>query len=217
MIWWLLGLAFATWLFFKNLPAALLCVNPGLQRARETDDDGSLTPETVPAMERVQRGLAQLGFTKVGAIQIRPPVSGGWCELVYAAPALHAFADVGVHGGALAVDLFTPFQGGAAVTTSDYRRSSIDRSDYLAGGLPGVDIPELWAVHRRRVGRLAEGRQPWSDFTLQGRVDAHLAFVRGAGGPELRALSLSGLMIGLIALALGLVSALALVGMTHRA
>jgi hypothetical protein len=215
--WQLPGLAVATWLFFKNLPAALLCLNPGLQRARETDDDGSLTAEKEPAMERVERGMAQLGFLRIGAMQVRPPLSGGWCELVYAAPALQTFADVGVRGGALAVNLFTPFEAGAAVATSDYRRSSIERSDYLAGGLPGADIPELWAVHRRRVGRLAEGRQPWSDFTLPGRLEAQRVFLRGAGGSELRALSLSGLMIGLIALALGLVSALELVGLTHRA
>jgi hypothetical protein len=80
-----------------------------------------------------------------------------------------------------------------------------------------VDIPELWAVHRRRVGRLAETRKPWADFTLAGRLEAHRVFLRGAGGSELRALSLSGLMIGLIALALGLVSALELVSLTHRA
>jgi hypothetical protein len=207
----------ATWLFFKNLPAALLCLHPGLQGARETDDDGSLDPGTEPAMERVERGMAQLGFTRLGAIQVRPPLSKGWSELVYAAPALRTFADVGVRGGALAVSLFTPFQGGAAVGTADYRRPSIERSDYLAGGLPGVDIPELWAVHRRRVGRLSEGREPWTDFSLRGRIEAHRVFLAGAGGSELRALSMSGLMIGLIALALGLVSALQLVGLTHRA
>jgi len=212
MIRWqiLIGLALATWLFFKNLPGALLCIWPGWMRARETDDDGSLSPETEPAMERVDRDLRELGFTKVGAIQVSPPFSQGWAELCYAAKDLLTFADIDARGGALHVTLFTPFQSGQAVVTSDFPRPGRETPRLLIGGLPRSDLPGLWAAHRRRVSRLSQGTTPWQDFTISGRVEADESFYAGAGKSELRARSWSSLAVAAAAFLLGLLSALQL-------
>ena len=69
--WQILGAAaVAVFILFRNLPAALTFLWPGLLRARETDDDGSLDPEREPAMERVDKALRELGFGKIGAIEV---------------------------------------------------------------------------------------------------------------------------------------------------
>ncbi|MHB8416614.1 MAG: hypothetical protein ACYDCL_00960 [Myxococcales bacterium] len=211
--------AFAAYFLFRYLPSALLFVWPGLLRTRETEDDGSLDPGREPAMERVHAGLVELGFARAGAIQVSPPLSAGWAELVYAAPALHAFADVDVRGGAVAVTLLTPFEGGQAVLTSDFRRATTDRADYLAGGLPGSDIPALWAAHRRRVEHFhppGAAPAPWTDFSIAGRVRADEVVTRGAGRRELRQRSAAPLMYVLLALALLAESALQLVRQVGR-
>ncbi|HUB10160.1 MAG TPA: hypothetical protein VMB50_24365 [Myxococcales bacterium] len=215
----LIAAAAAAWFLFRYLPSALLFVWPGLLRTRETSDDGSLDPEREPAMERVHKGLTELGFARVGAIQVSPPLSAGWAELVYAAPAQRAFADVDARGGAIAVTLLTPFEGGQAVLTSDYRRATIDRPDYLAGGLPGSDIPALWAAHRRRVEHFhppGGEAQPWTDFSITGRVRADEVVTAGSGRGELRQRSAAPLMYVLLALALLTVSALQLVRQVGR-
>ena len=221
MIRWqlLLAGAVAVWLFFRNLPGALLCLWPGLLRARETDDDGSLDPAREPAMERIDGGLRALGFEKVGALSIRPPLSAGWAILVYATPGAPgpsaskgegAFADVGVREGALSVTFFTPFAGGGAILTSDHRRPAIERPGYLAGGLAGTDVPELWAVHRRRIEHFERPGVPWTDWSIAGRVAADEALYRGPGRRELRVRSAPALLVTALALALILISALQL-------
>jgi len=212
MIRWqiLLALAVATWLFFSNLPGALLFIWPGWMRARETDDDGSLDPETEPAMERVDSALRDLGFSKLGAIQVSPPFSRGWAELCYAAKDLLTFADVDARGGALHVTLFTPFASGEAVVTSDFRRPGRETPRLLLGGLPQADVPGLWAAHKRRVARLSQGAMPWQDFTISGRVVADEGFYAGAGRSELRARSWGALAVAAVAFLLALLSALQL-------
>jgi hypothetical protein len=212
MIRWqiLLALAVATWLFFKNLPGALLCIWPGFMRARETDDDGSLDPETEPAMARVDQGLRELGFTKVGAIQVSPPLSRGWAELCYAAKDLLTFADIDARAGALHVTLFTPFASGQAVVTSDFRRPGRETPRLLLGGLPQSDVPALWAAHKRRISRLSQGATPWQDFTISGRIAADESYYTGAGKSELRARSWGALTVAVVAFLLGLLSALQL-------
>ncbi len=212
MIRWqiLLALAVAIWLFFRNLPGALLCIWPGFMRARETDDDGSLDAESEPAMARVDHGLRDLGFTKVGAIQVSPPFSRGWAELCYAAQDLMTFADIDARGGALHVTLFTPFASGQAVITSDFRRHGRETQRLLLGGLPQSDVPALWAAHKRRVARLSEGATPWQDFTISGRVAADERYYTGAGKTELRARSWAPLTVAVVALMLALLSALQL-------
>ncbi len=215
----LIAAAAAAWFLFRYLPSALLFLAPGLLRTRETEDDGSLDPAREPAMERVHQGLSDLGFTRVGAIQVSPPLSQGWAELVYAAPDLRTFADVDVRGGAVAVTLLTPFRGGQAVLTSDFRRATIDRPDYLAGGLPGSDLPALWAAHRRRVDHFQPpggAPAPWADFSIAGRVAADEAVTHGAGRRELRQRSAASLMYVLLALALLAVSALQLARQAGR-
>jgi len=212
MIRWqiLLALAVAIWLFFKNLPGALLCVWPGWMRARETDDDGSLDPETEPAMARVDQELRELGFSRVGAIQVSPPLSRGWAELCYAAKDLLTFADIDARGGALHVTLFTPFSSGQAVVTSDFRRPGRETPRLLLGGLPQSDVPALWAAHRRRIARLGPDATPWQDFTISGRVAADESFYSGAGSSELRARSWASLAVAAVAFLLGLLSLLQL-------
>ncbi len=209
----LLAGAGAVWFLFRNLPQGLLFFFPGLLRARETDDDGSLDPARWPAMEHVERALGALGFARAGAIEVRPPLSAPVADLVYSnapasgllqAPALHAFADVGARGGAIEVTFFTPFQDGRAVLTSDFRRPTVERKGYLAGGLPGTDVPELWAVHRRRVEHFEPGvpATPWSDFSAAGRVLAEEAVLAGPGRKELRGRSASAALVSIMALAL---------------
>lgn len=206
--------AAALWFLFRYLPQALLFLAPSLLRTRETSDDGSLDPDREPAMERVHKGLTELGFEKVGAIQVSPPLSAGWAELVYAAPSLHAFADVDARGAAIAVTLLTPFEGGRAVLTSDFRRPTTEAPGYLAGGLPGSDIPALWAAHRRRIEHFHPGGEipaPWPDFSLGGRIAANEAIARGAGGRDVRNRAAFPLLYVLLALALLAESALQLV------
>jgi hypothetical protein len=210
--WQILGAAaVAVFILFRNLPAALTFLWPGLLRARETDDDGSLDPEREPAMERVDKALTALGFGKIGAIEVRPPLSSGWADLVYAAPALHAFADVGVRAGAMAVTFFTPFVGGEAVMTSDFKRATSDRPDFQAGGILGADIPALWAVHRRRVEHFKPGASPWDDFTVAGRVRADEVVFHGPGKRELRVRAIQPAVVALFALVLLVMSAIQLV------
>ncbi len=218
--WQILGAAaVAVFILFRNLPAALTFLWPGLLRARETDDDGSLDPEREPAMERVDKALTELGFGKIGAIEVRPPLSSGWADLVYAAPTLHAFADVGVRAGAVALTFFTPFAGGAAVMTSDFKRATSDRPDFQAGGILGADVPALWAVHRRRVEHFkpplhggSEGvPQPWDDFTIAGRVRADEVVFHGPGKRELRVRAIQPAVVALFALVLLVMSAIQLV------
>jgi hypothetical protein len=213
--WQILGAAaFAIWILFRNLPAALTFLWPGLLRAQETDDDGSLDPEREPAMERVDKELRELGFGKIGAIQVRPPLSSGWADLVFAAPALRAFADVGVRAGAVAVTLFTPFAGGEAVMTSDFKRATSERRDFLAGGIPGADVPGLWAVHRRRVEHFKPGGsapQAWDDFSIAGRVRADEVVYHGPGKRELRGRAMASAVVALFAFVLLAMSALQLV------
>src|ERR1700727_1950335 len=98
---WLVALALLLWLVAHNLPATLLFLFPGLMRSRETDDDGSLDPATVPAMERVDTHLRPLGFARLGAIEVCQPLSRCMPELVYGAPSLATFADINARGGSL--------------------------------------------------------------------------------------------------------------------
>src|ERR1700733_3328314 len=105
----LVALALAFWLVAHNLPAALLFLFPRLMRTSETDDDGSLDPARTPSMERVDAELRELGFVKLGAIEVCPPLSRCQADLVYGAPALATFADINARGGSLHITLFTPF------------------------------------------------------------------------------------------------------------
>jgi hypothetical protein len=205
----------ALWLAARNLPAALLLAFPRLMRVRETDDDGSLDAAVEPSMERVDEALRSLGFVKLGAIELCPPLSRTLPELVYGAPALHTFADLNARGGSLQVTLFTPFEGGEAVLTSNFRRSGRDDPMLLIGGLPGHDVFELWAVHRRRVARLVEGPRravPWGDVSLEGRQRAAERFATGVGKRELRARGLVPVMILAMSLALMVYAGVQLVG-----
>jgi len=186
----LVALALAFWLVAHNLPAVLLFVFPRLLRSRETDDDGSLDPADLPAMERIDADLRGLGFVKLGAIEVCPPLSRCLPELVYGAPALATFADINGRGGSLHLTLFSPFQGGEAVMTSNYRRQGRHSRTLLVGGLPGHDVAEIWAAHRRRTSQMSEGPRhavPWSDLTLAGRLAASDRFYAGVGKAELRA------------------------------
>ena len=187
---WLAAMAVLLWLVGHNLPAALLFVFPGLMRSRETDDDGSLDPAAVPAMERVDADLRGLGFVKLGAIEVCPPLSRCRPDVVYGAPALATFADVNGREGSINFTLFTPFQGGEAVLTSNFRRRGSNDPAFLSGGLPGIGVPEIWAAHRRRVTQMSEGPRhavPWPDVTLAGRLAANDRFYAGVGRAELRA------------------------------
>ncbi len=214
----LIAAAVALWLFGKNLPQALLFLFPGLLRARETEDDGSLDPAREPAMERVVRGLGELGFSKIGAIEARPPLSRGFAEQCWAAPALGTFADVSVREGEVAVTLLTPFPGGAAVATSDFRRPGVDWPDYVAGGLDGMDVPELWAVHRRRIDHFPAAKTAalWTDFSLAGRLLADAAIKGGPGRRETRRRAAAAFVIALVALALSVTSFLQLARLVGR-
>ena len=185
----LLAAGAALWLVGRNLPSALLALFPSLWRAAETEDDGSLDPENEPAMEKVVEALHGLGFEKLGAIQLGPPLGRAQAELVYGARELNTFADLDGQDGAARVTLFTPFEGGEAVLTSDYSRAGRNDADVLIGGLPAHDVAGLWAAHRRRVAQLAEGPLkvvPWGDITLAGRVAAERRFYTGAGKRLLR-------------------------------
>jgi hypothetical protein len=203
----LVALALAFWLVAHNLPAALLFVFPKLMRTSETDDDGSLDPAHTPSMERIDADLRELGFVKLGAIEVCPPLSRCLADLVYGAPGLTTFADVNARGGSLHVTLVTPFQGGEAVLTSNFRRRGRHTSRLMVGGLPGHGVPEIWAAHRRRIAQLAEGSRParpWTDITLAGRLAANDRYYAGAGKSELRtrgALPLTMLSTGLVLMA----------------
>src|SRR5581483_102222 len=133
----LVALALALWLVGHNLPAALLFVFPQWMRSRETDDDGSPDPAVEPAMERIDAELRELGFARLGAIEVCPPLSRCLPELVYGAPSLSTFADIDARGGAIRLTLVTPFEGGEAVLTSNFRRRGRHSRDLLMGGLPG--------------------------------------------------------------------------------
>ncbi len=207
----LLAGAAAAWFLFRSLPAALLFVSPGLLRSRETDDDGSLDPAREPAMERVARALAELGFEKIGAIEVRPPLSAPSADLVWASTGKRAFADVAARGGRISVTFFSPFPGGRAVLTSDFRRPSVAHEGYLAGGLAGIDVAELWAVHQRRVEHFRPPAAPWTDFTAAGRVRAEEAVLLGPGRRDLRRRSAGAAIVALLALAVLAVSVLQLV------
>ena len=186
----LVALALLFWVVAHNLPAALLFLFPRLMRSRETDDDGSLDPDNTPSMERVHADLRELGFVKLGAIEVCPPLSPCLPDLVYGAPALATFADLNGRGGSLRITLFTPFQSGEVVVTSNYRRRGSHSPALLVGGLPGHDVPEIWAAHRRRSTQMTEGPRhavPWPDITLEGRLAANDQFYAGVGKSELRA------------------------------
>jgi hypothetical protein len=201
----------ALFLLGRNLPAALLALFPALWRVRETDDDGSLDPETQPATEKVVSDLRAVGFDKLGAIEVRPPLSRSQASLVYGASELHTFADLDAHGGSLRVTLFTPFEGGQAVLTSDHARPGRSEADMLIGGLPGHDVPGLWAVHRRRVSQLAEGplrAVPWSNVTIAGRVEAERRFYGGAGKRLLRSRGILPVLMLVTALLFGVLGVL---------
>ncbi len=203
----LVALALAFWLVAHNLPAALLFAFPRLMRSRETDDDGSLDPANLTAMERIDTDLRELGFVKLGAIEVCPPLARCLPELVYGAPALATFADINGRGGSLRFSLFSPFEGGEAVITSNYRRRGNHGRRLLVGGLPGHDVGEVWAAHRRRTTEMADGpvhAVPWSDITLAGRLTANHQFYGGVGKSELRArgaIPLTMLTTGLVLMA----------------
>jgi hypothetical protein len=186
----LVALALLFWVVAHNLPAALLFGFPSLMRSRETDDDGSLDPANMPSMERVDADLRELGFVKLGAIEVCPPASRALPDLVYGAPALATFVDLNGRGGSLRMTFFTPFQSGEAVMTSNYQRRGSHSPALLVGGLPGHDVPEIWAAHRRRATQMSEGPRhavPWQNVTLEGRLTANDRFYAGVGKTELRA------------------------------
>jgi hypothetical protein len=186
----LIAIAAALWLVGRNLPAALLALLPSLWNARETEDDGSLNPETEPATEKIVVDLQKLGFAKLGAVEVGSRLGRSQAALVYGAPELHTFADLDGQDGVLRFTLFTPFEGGEAVLTSDYARPARNDPDALIGGLPAHDVPGVWAAHRRRVAQLTDGPLrpiPWKDVTLVGRVAAESRFYGGAGKRLLRA------------------------------
>lgn len=198
-------MAIALWLVARNASGALLCLLPWLQKARETSDDGSLDPENEPAMERFDAGLRALGFAKLGAIELCAPLAPPRARLIYGAPALNTFADLEAPSGSLHLTLFTPFEGGEAVVTSNFQRSGHNTDTLLLGGLPGHEVREVWAAHRRRVAQLTDGPRhavPWNDLTLPGRVRAQSRYVHGSGKRELRARGVVPLTVVLMALVL---------------
>jgi hypothetical protein len=130
---------------------------------------------------------------------------------VYGAPELHTFADLDGHGGTLRVTLFSPFEGGQGVLTSDYARPGRNDADVLIGGLPAHDIAGLWAAHRRRISQLVEGplhAVPWSNVTIAGRVEAERRFYGGAGRRLLRSRGLLPVLMLLTAVLFGMLGVL---------
>lgn len=184
-------------LFWRNLPGALLFVRPGWIRCRVAggvEAMGQLAGG--PAMREMIDAVEDLGFAPVGVLEERRPLARTRRELVYANPEARAYAVIAPVGNEAWLQFVTPFSGDATVITADFHWPSVEEPGYLAGGLPGASPVEILNTHKRRVQRLVdEGRALDGRYTLEARAESCTAYYgRGPGRREVRRREVKGLM-----------------------
>jgi hypothetical protein len=186
----------------RNLPGALVFLRPAFIRCRV---EGG--PEAAPrvargmAMREMGNDLEEQGYAPVGVLSERRPLARARRELVVASPEGEGFAVVAPVGNEAWLHFVTTFEDGSTVITADYRWPSVERKDYLAGGLPGGSVLEVLNTHRRRVRRFVEeGRRPDERRTLEARREACNAYhARGPGRREVRRREVKAMMFTTVA------------------
>lgn len=200
------------YLFWRNLPGALLFLRPGWIRCQVAGgpEAVALAAARTQAMREMIQELEELGFEPLGELVEKRPLRRSRREAVLAAPGARSFALVEPVGNEAWLHYLTAFDDGAVVITADYRWPSVEEPGYLAGGLPGAGPTEVFNTHRRRVQRLAdEGRSVDERYTLTARAEACEAFyARGPGRREVRRREIKGLMFTTAALLVLLLTAI---------
>ncbi len=199
------------YLFWRNLPGALIFVRPGLIRCERVGGQ-----ESVPgalrglAMQEMDAELEELGFTPIGLLVEKRPLRRGRREVIYACPEARTMAVVAEVGSEAWLHYVTRFEDGATVITADYHWPSVEEPDYLAGGLPGAGPQEIFNTHTRRVQRFVdEGRAPDERYSLEARAEACGAFyATGPGRREVRRREIKGMMFTTAALIVVLLTAI---------
>ncbi|WP_373044516.1 hypothetical protein [Vulgatibacter sp.] len=191
------------YLFWRNLPGALIFVRPAFIRCRILGGaeavEGAIRG---PAMQEMTAEIEELGFEPLGLMVEQRPLRRGRRELVYGNPEARTFAVIAPVGNEAWLHYVTPFDGGATVITADYHWPSIEEPDYLAGGLPAGSPLEILNTHKRRVQRFVdEGRSVDGRYTLEARAEACGAFyAKGPGRREVRRREVRGVMFTTAAL-----------------
>ncbi|MGI5864872.1 MAG: hypothetical protein ACOX6T_22870 [Myxococcales bacterium] len=178
----LLLLGFVLW---RNLPGALLCLKPGLTRARKGSEDDKGVDDSL--FEQMSAELAPLGFQRLGVHYEKAPLRRALLSYDFVHPAEQAFGSAFRYGKHVRFYLLTPFRKGGFVLTADHKRYGSERDGYLVGGVPGATPEQLLAAHRRRVARLKEqGFELEGELSLDARVEAASRWFAGAGVREIR-------------------------------
>lgn len=194
----LLLLGFVLW---RNLPGALLCLKPGMTRARKGSEDDKGVDH--PLFEQMDAELAPLGFQRLGVHHEKAPLRPAVLSYDYVHLAEQTFGSAFRYGKHVRLYLLTPFHKGGFVLTADHKRYGNERDGYLAGGVPGATPEQLLAAHRRRVERLKEqGLEVDGELSLDARVEAANRWFAGAGVREIRLRHVNAFLISGIGLAL---------------
>lgn len=191
------------YLFWRNLPGALIFLRPGWIRCEIAGGRESVPFATRgQAMGEMSAELEELGFEPLGVLVEKRPLRRGRREVIFANPDARAMAVVAEVGNEAWLHYVTRFDDGATVITADYRWPSVEEPGYLAGGLPGAGPQEVLLTHKRRVQRfLDEGRALDERYTLEARAEACSAYYdRGPGRREVRRREIKGMMFTTAAL-----------------
>jgi hypothetical protein len=184
-------------ILWRNLPGALLCLWPGLMRARKGAADESRVDGAL--FDQMEAELAPLGFRRLGVHFEKAPLRRATLNYDFVNEAEGTFASAFCYGRHVRLYLLSAFEDGGFVLTADHRRMGIEREGYLSGGLPGALPEQLLAAHKRRVERMHEsGHALVPDLSLDARVSAAERWFDGVGASETRLRQVNALLLSLI-------------------
>lgn len=183
----------------RNLRGFVHFLAPGALRIRARPGDADLDE---PAVRQMGRELAELGFSPLGTVTQKRPLSRSILQRVHANEAGDYGVIFPVGREAWLYFLSEPREG-SFVLTADHRFPSSQRTDFHTGGLPNASPEEVYKAHRRQVDRLGAagaGAAPDLAAYMEG---AGRFFAKGPGREDLRRRSMRGFLFASAALVWG--------------
>ncbi len=196
------GAALVVYMLRRNLWRFVLFVKP---TALHLEADAPADQMNVPEhLGKRHAELLALGFVPLGTHLERAPLGGQLLSFDYGHPKELAYATLTQSNEVPRLYLLSR-AGDAFVLTADYRRPARElKGRYLSGSLEGVSAERLYKAHQRRLAELGTAT---GACTLDGRIDAGRAWLKGPGASETRQQNLLGLLwtvgtVGMVAAAI---------------
>mgnify|MGYP000922923549 CR=1 FL=1 len=195
VVFGLLGLVVA-----RNLRGFVHFLRPGAVRFSVNEAPGL----EHPAVRLLGRELQELGFSMVGRVRQRRPLTRVQENTVFFDEASGDWAVAFPVGREAWLYFLSEPRRDCFVLTADHGFPSLESENFLTGGLPGASPREVYAAHRRQLERVARGGAEAGPRDLRAFVDtAQRFFSRGPGRADLRRQSIRGFVFASAALVWG--------------